>query len=87
MKLNQKALAWATSVFAGGLWLMLMSLSLLSGIGKETISTWGGFHPWFSYDWTGNLVVTVEHLIFGYLVGWVFAWLYNRFLGGEAPRV
>ncbi len=79
MQLNSKALGYALALLAAGFWLLAMGLSLLTGVGHTTISTLGGFHPFFSYSWTGLLVIIVEHLIFGYIVGWVFAWLYNKF--------
>ena len=77
--LNSKALGYAVAVFAGGLWLVLMGLSLLSGIGEMTLTTLGSYHPFFSYSWTGLVIIVVENLICGFILGWIFAWLYNKF--------
>lgn len=80
MKLSQKALGYAVGVFAGAFWFLAMSFSLLSGVGKRTIETLGGLHPLYSYSWVGMITLVVEHLIGGFIVGWIFAWLYNKFL-------
>lgn len=79
MQLNSKALGYAVAVFTGSLWLILMGISLLTGIGELTITTLGSFHPFFSYSWIGLVVIVVEHLVGGFILGWVFAWLYNEF--------
>lgn len=77
-ELNKKALGLTAGIFSGGWWFLAMTFSLLTGVGETTMTTLGGFHPFFSYSWTGMVIIVVEHLIGGFLVGWVFAWLYNR---------
>jgi hypothetical protein len=79
MQLNSKALGYTAAIFAGGMWLLLMVFSLLTGIGEMTITTFGSYHPFFSYSWIGLVVIVVEHLIGGFILGWIFAWLYNKF--------
>lgn len=79
MKLDSKALAKATAFFAGGLWLIVMVFSLITGVGQLTLTTMGSYHPFFSYSWGGLVVIVIENLIGGYVLGWIFAWLYNRF--------
>jgi len=80
MELNSKALGLATAIFAGGWWFIAMVLSLLTGIGERTLSTVGGYHPYFSYSWGGMVIIVIEHLIVGFIAGWIFAWLYNKSL-------
>ncbi len=80
MQLNKKAFAWATSIFAGGIWFMIMVFSLITGVGQRTISTLGSYHPFFSYNFAGLIIIIVEHLIGGFIFGWIFAWLYNKCL-------
>ena len=82
MHLNPKAMGYAVASFAAGFWLLVMGFSLLSGVGKRSIDLLGGLHPFYSYSWTGVVVMVVEHLIVGYIFGWVLAWLYNKFLKG-----
>ena len=79
MKLNSKAFSMTVGTLAGAWWLLAMGFSLLTGIGVRTISTLGGFHPWFSYSWTGLVWMVASHLVGGFLAGWLFAALYNKF--------
>jgi len=77
-QLNPKGLGLAAGVLLGAIWLALMLFSLLTGIGNLTIATIGAFHPFFSYSWGGMVVIVIEHLIGGYIIGWIFAKLYNK---------
>lgn len=77
--LNPKALGYTLSVLAAGFWLLVMTFSLLTGIGRITLDTIGHFHPFFSYSWGGMVIIVIEHLVFGFIVGWLFARVYNRF--------
>ena len=77
-QLDSKALGCTVSIFAGACWLLAMGFSLLTGIGEITVTTIGSFHPFFSYTWGGLAIIVIEHLIGGFIVGWVFAWLYNK---------
>lgn len=79
MKLNSKAFALTVGTLAGAWWLLVMGFSLLTGIGVSTLSTFGSYHPWFSYSWGGLLWMAVLHLIGGAAAGWLFATLYNKF--------
>jgi len=80
MQLNPKALATATAIFLALIWLVVMGFSLLTGVGKTTVNTLGGMHPYYGYSWGGLIVIVIEHLICGYVLGWVFAKLYNKYL-------
>jgi hypothetical protein len=80
MQLNPKALGLAWAIICAAFWLVAMGVSLLTGIGEITITTWGSWHPFFSYSWTGLVVVVVENIIAGFVGGYIFAWLYNKFL-------
>jgi len=80
MQLNPKALGYTAAIFAGAYWFLAMTFSLLTGIGAITLTTLGSFHPFFSYSWQGMIIIMIEHLIGGYVAGWIFAWLYNRLL-------
>lgn len=79
MNLSKKGLGLTVAIFAGGWWLIAMAFSLLTGVGEITMTTVGAFHPFFSYSWGGMVVIVGEHLVFGFLTGWIFAWLYNKF--------
>ena len=80
MQLNPKAFGFAAAIFAGAGWFLAMVLSLLTGIGQMTLTTIGAYHPFFSYSWAGMIIIVIEHLICGYILGWIFARLYNKLL-------
>ncbi|KKU91062.1 MAG: hypothetical protein UY23_C0004G0007 [Candidatus Jorgensenbacteria bacterium GW2011_GWA1_48_11] len=79
MQLNSQALAKTVAVLAGAFWFLVMGFSLLTGVGQMTLTTLGSFHPWFTYSWGGWVIIVIEHLIGGYILGYIFAWVYNRF--------
>lgn len=80
MQLNPKALALTSAILCAAFWFIAMTFSLLSGIGEMTLTIIGSFHPFFSYSWIGMVIIVIEHLIGAFIVGWLFAWLYNKFL-------
>jgi len=84
MQLNKKALGLTAAVLSGAFWLVTMVVSLLTGVGELTLTTIGSFHPFFEYSWVGMVVIVVEHLICGFILGWLFAWVYNKFLSRPA---
>ena len=86
MKLNAKAFGLAIAIFGGAFWLIAMAISLLTGFGKETLTTWGSWHPFFTYSWNGLIVMVIEHFIGGFILGGIFAWLYNK-LSSKGPQI
>lgn len=80
MQLNPKALGYTIAIISGAFWFLAMTCSLITGIGKITMTTIGSFHPFFTYSWAGMVIIVIESLICGFIVGWIFAWLYNKFL-------
>ncbi len=79
MQLNSNALGLAAGILGGAFWLVAMVFSLLTGIGEVTLTTVGSFHPFFSYTLGGMIIIIIEHLIGGYVCGWLFAKIYNKF--------
>lgn len=80
MQLDSKALGLAMAIFSAGGWLVIMTVSLLTGVGDMTLKGIGSLHPFFSYSWGGMVIMVIEHLIGGFIVGWLLVWLYNKFL-------
>ena len=78
MQLNSKALGMTVGILTSAGWLVMMTISLLTGFGTRTLSTFGSYHPMFSYSWGGMLWMVVLHLLAGFILGWVFAALYNK---------
>jgi len=79
MQLDKIALAWAVAIFDGVAVFLMMAFSLLTGRVSFVLSRVASLH-WTSYSWTGALVMAIEHIVVGFILGWVFAWLYNLFV-------
>jgi hypothetical protein len=80
MQLNPKALGLAGGILPAAFWLAAMIISLLTGIGETSLTAWGNLHPFFSYSWPGMIIMVIEHLVFGFIAGWLFAKIYNKFI-------
>ncbi len=79
MGLNPKALGLTVGILAGGVWLVFMGVSLLTGFLDQTVQGVGALHPAFSYSWTGLLWMVALHLVAGFIWGYIIGWTYNRF--------
>ena len=79
MQLNSKALGLTVGVLSGAFWLVAMTLSLLTGFGEQTLTIWGSWHPFFTYSLVGMIVIVIGHLVAGFIAGWIFAAVYNKF--------
>lgn len=82
LSLNPKALGLTLGMLAGAGWFLLMAFSLTTGAGQLAVSFLGPLHPFFRYDWVGAVIMAVEHFIYGFIAGWIFARLYNALLPG-----
>ena len=86
MKLSIKAFALAGGVFWGvcfGVWtLVLATTSIKYGLAFHQLFV--GTYPYYAITPTGALVGLVFGFIDGFVIGAVFAWLYNLFLGKKA---
>jgi len=78
MKLDQKALAWALAIFAGAWAFLAMGYSLLTGRASDILTRAAALH-FASYSWGGAILMLIEHFIGGLIIGWLFAWVYNKF--------
>ena len=78
MQLNSKALGLTLGLFAGSVWLVLMTVSLTTGLFDQTVQGVGGLHPGFSYTWGGMLWIVGMHLVGGFVGGWLVASVYNK---------
>ncbi len=79
MKLNQKAFAWALAIFSSIGVFLIMSFSLLSGRASNIVARAAALH-FASYSWNGAILLAVEYFILGVIIGWLFAWVYNKFV-------
>ncbi|OGZ41557.1 MAG: hypothetical protein A3B04_01220 [Candidatus Portnoybacteria bacterium RIFCSPLOWO2_02_FULL_39_11] len=79
MQLDKMAMGWAVAIFDGAGVFLAMSFSLLTGRVSYVMSRAAALH-WSSYSWVGALVMAIEHIAVGFILGWLFAWLYNLFV-------
>jgi hypothetical protein len=79
MKLNKLALAYAVAIFDGALVFITMVYSLLFGKASVAMARVAAIH-FAPYSFLGAILMLVEHAIAGFILGWVFAWLYNKFV-------
>lgn len=78
MKLNLKAFSLTVGLFAGAAWLVALVVSIFNTDIRTLVMLIGGLHPWFSYSLLGGLWIVVLHFICGFIIGWLFAWVYNK---------
>ena len=79
MKWNELAYAYASAIFGGVFVFLMMAYSLLTGRVSDIMTRTASLH-WAPYSWGGALLMLVEHAIAWFILGWVFAWLYNLFI-------
>ena len=88
MKLNEKALAMASGVSGAIVAVICAVLVWMFPVGMTNIASFWA-HMDFSNmarsvtlaNFLGGIILT---FVFGYIVGWIFAKLYNKFLGKTA---
>lgn len=79
MKLHQLAFAYTVAIFDGLAVFLIMAYSLLLNKANVAIARVATLH-WANYSWSGAILMLIEHLICGFILGWLFAWVYNRFV-------
>ncbi len=77
MRLNPRAFALTTAIIAGGLSLVLNILSVLTGWARDFFYIIAPFHPGYSFTVPGAFVGAFWMFIYGYILGAVFAFIYN----------
>ncbi|MDI6800993.1 MAG: hypothetical protein QMD01_02890 [Thermodesulfovibrionales bacterium] len=80
MKLNLKAFALTTAIMAGGASFVLNILSVLTGFATDFFLLIAPFHPGYSHTLLGALISTFWMIVYGYVIGAVFALIYNSFI-------
>lgn len=86
MKLSVKGLAWAMGLLWGALVLLVGVLNLVfPGYGAVFLEWMASFYPGYHGPaGMGSVVVaTLYGLVDGAIFGWLLAWLYNAFAGGQ----
>ena len=79
MQLDKIAMGWAFAILDGLGIFFAMAFSLLTNRVSFIMSRAAALH-WATYSWTGALVMAIEHVVVGFILGWFFAWVYNSFV-------
>lgn len=81
MKLNPRALAYASAALWGG-GVLLVGLANLAApdYGREFLEVLSSVYPGYSAarSFDAVLIGTGYGIVYGAIGGWLFAWLYNR---------
>ncbi len=77
MRLNLKAFALTAAILAGVGSFALNLLSVLTGFAREFFELIAPFHPGYSHTILGALISAFWMSIYGYVIGVVFALIYN----------
>ena len=88
MKLSVRALALASAILWGGMFLFIGILNQVSeGYGSHFLDFGASIYPGYAGPAGGGsvLVVTLYALIDGAIGGALLAWLYNRFASESIP--
>jgi len=87
-QLCKTSLGWTFSIFGGVTTFVIAVLGQLSGyvsgnVGDQFLRIMEISNPFYIFDlsvWWGGLLGTLEAFVFWFLLGWVFAWLYNKMI-------
>ncbi len=83
MKLNLKAFALAAAILSGGASFILTILSVVTGFAREFFELIAPFHPGYSHTILGAIISAFWMFIYGYVIGALFAAVYNTLLKGK----
>lgn len=83
MKLNLKAFALAAAILSGGASFILTMLSVVTGFAREFFELIAPFHPGYSHTILGAIISAFWMFIYGYVIGALFAAVYNTLLKGK----
>lgn len=86
MKLDTKALALSLGIVWGVLVFLMTNISLLRGGKGEHLSRLAQFYLGYSFSFEGSIIGLVWGFISMFIVGWVLAVLYNKFVGQKASQ-
>lgn len=84
MKLNQKAFGLSSAILSGVLYVICTIFVVFWPDFSRQILDWL-LHQLpalsdFSITWGGFIAGLILFVVFAYVTGWIFAWLYNRML-------
>lgn len=91
MQLNTKAFAYASATVMGVVDIVCAFVSLLAPDLALKLFGWLAhlvnveqLAQGVSITWGGLIAGFIQAVVYGFLVGWIFAWTYNRFAPQDA---
>lgn len=75
---NPKALGISLAVVSG-LYMLLLSIGGWIGFWTDAVATMAEFHIGYNLSALGVVIGIIEAAVFGFIAGWLIAWLYNRY--------
>lgn len=77
-KCNELALGYSIGILGGIAMLILWIIGKL-GLAAEAVSIMEAYHIWFSLSIGGLIAGIVEAAVFGFVTGYLLAYIYNKF--------
>lgn len=84
MKLQPKAFALSLGVVWGLVVFLLTNIGLLRGSLGEHLSRLSIVYIGYSFSFIGSIIGLIWGFVSACLMGWLLAWLYNRFAGSSS---
>lgn len=76
-KLNPKAIGLSVGILSG-IGMLIIGILGAFGVYTEGFEAMKAWHIWFDATAIGIIAGIVEAFVFSFVVGYLFAWLYNR---------
>ena len=75
---NQKKLGYTGGILGGLIMLIKTFLALTNGYGIAWLNLFATTHPGYAISWIGCIVGMVYGFIDGFVLMYLFGWIYNR---------
>jgi len=83
MRLNVKAFGLALGIIWGLIVFAATIIMILRGTPAQLMGRLGVFYPGYKVTYVGSIIGFVYSLVYGYIAGAIFAWLYNKLSGNR----
>lgn len=78
-KLSEKGLAWSLAIVSA-LSMLLLGIGANLGIYTGAAEAMRNWHLFFSFSAGGIIAGMIEAGVLSFIVGWLIAWIYNKFV-------
>lgn len=81
MRLDAKKFGLACGLLWGAAMFILTLISIWTGYANDFLGLISSIYPGYDVSYTGSLIGIIEGFIDGFIGSWLFATIYNRFVG------